>query len=85
VIWERLRLWQVSDNLFQLRMPWRGNVPSPSSGSLLFLRDSPSFQLVPEVAPLPNEAVFDKITMLAFEGTPLDIVLRDCEINAFTI
>jgi nicotinamidase-related amidase len=50
-----------------------------------FLRDSPGFQLVPEVAPLPSEAVFDKITMSAFEGTPLDIALRDCGINAFMI
>jgi nicotinamidase-related amidase len=29
--------------------------------------------------------VFDKITMSAFEGTPLDIVLRDCGINSFII
>jgi nicotinamidase-related amidase len=35
--------------------------------------------------PLPSEAIFDKITMSAFEGTPLDIALRDCGINAFAI
>jgi nicotinamidase-related amidase len=28
---------------------------------------------------------FDKITMSAFEGTPLDIALRDCGINGFVI
>jgi nicotinamidase-related amidase len=50
-----------------------------------FLRDSPSFQLVPELSPLPSEAIFDKITMSAFEGTPLDIALRDCGINAIAI
>jgi biuret amidohydrolase len=50
-----------------------------------FLRDSPGFQLVPEVAPQPSEAIFDKITMSAFEGTPLDIALRDCGVNAFAI
>jgi nicotinamidase-related amidase len=50
-----------------------------------FPRDSPGFQILPEVAPLPSEAVFDKITMSAFEGTPLDIALRDCGINAFII
>ena len=32
-----------------------------------------------------DEAVFDKITMSAFEGTPLDIALRDCGIAAFAI
>jgi len=50
-----------------------------------FLRDSPGFQLLPELTPLPSEAVFDRITMSAFEGTPLDIALRDCGINAFLI
>jgi nicotinamidase-related amidase len=50
-----------------------------------FLRDSPGFQLAPELSPLPNEVIFDKITMSAFEGTPLDIALRDCGINSFII
>src|SRR4029450_6804969 len=50
-----------------------------------FLRDSAGFQLVPELAPQPSEAIFDKITMSAFEGTPLDIALRDCGVNAFAI
>src|SRR5262249_47405804 len=50
-----------------------------------FLRDSPGFSLVPELVPSPAEVVFDKITMSAFEGTPLDIALRDCAVNAFAI
>ena len=50
-----------------------------------FPRDSPPFQLIPEVAPLPSEAIFDKITMSAFVGTPLDIAFRDCGLNAFAI
>ena len=29
--------------------------------------------------------MLDKITMSAFEGTPLDIALRDCEVRAFII
>ncbi len=49
------------------------------------LRDSPGFQIMPELAPRPSEAVFDKITMSAFVGTPLDIALRDCGIVAFAI
>ncbi|MGH8647644.1 MAG: cysteine hydrolase family protein, partial [Gammaproteobacteria bacterium] len=48
-------------------------------------RDSPGFQLVPELSPLPSEVIFDKITMSAFEGTPVDIALRDCGINSFII
>jgi nicotinamidase-related amidase len=37
------------------------------------------------MSPLPSEAVFDKITMSAFEGTPLDIAMRDCGLTAFII
>src|SRR5499425_1481660 len=50
-----------------------------------FLRDTPRFQIAPEIAPLPSEVVIDKITMSAFEGTFLDIALRDCGINSFVI
>jgi len=50
-----------------------------------FLRDSPGFQIAPELTPASTEAVFDKITMSAFEGTPLNIALRDCGISAFAI
>jgi biuret amidohydrolase len=50
-----------------------------------FLRDSPGFQLIPEMTPLSSEAIFDKITMSAFESTPLDIALRDCGIQAVII
>jgi biuret amidohydrolase len=46
---------------------------------------APQTQLIPEMAPRPSEAVFDKIAMSAFEGTPLDLVLRDCGIHAVAI
>jgi len=69
---------------FRMAMTWQ-RVDSVKQVKSWFLRDSPPFQLIPEVSPLLNEAVFDKITMSAFEGTPLDIALRDCGINAFAI
>ena len=50
-----------------------------------FPPDAAQTQLIPELAPRPSEAVFDKITMSAFEGTPLDIVLRDCGIVAVAL
>jgi nicotinamidase-related amidase len=50
-----------------------------------FPRDSPQFQIAPEVAPLPSEAVFDKIGMSAFVGTPLELVLRDCRLSALAV
>jgi biuret amidohydrolase len=48
-------------------------------------RGSSEFELVPELAPRDSEAVFDKLTMSAFEGTPLEFALRDCQITAFAI
>jgi len=50
-----------------------------------FLRDSPGFQIVPELQPLASEAIFDKLAMSAFEGTPLSMALRDCAIRSFLI
>ena len=63
--------WQRVGTVVEVR-PW-------------FLRDSPGFQLVPEMAPLPSEAIFDKIAMSAFEGTPLNVALRDCGVSTFLI
>jgi hypothetical protein len=37
-----------------------------------------AFDIAADVTPLPSEAIFDKITMSAVEGTPLAIALRDC-------
>ena len=57
---------------FQLRMAmaWQ-RVEEPSGVKPWFLRDSPNFQIVPELTPLGSEAIFDKITMSAFEGSTL--------------
>ena len=49
------------------------------------LRGSPGFELVPELQARPDELVLDKVTMSAFAGTPLDIVLRDCRIDSYAI
>jgi nicotinamidase-related amidase len=68
----------------RMAMAWQ-RVSTTADVKPWFLRDSPGFQLVPELNPLPSEVVFDKITMSAFAGTPLDIALRDCGINSFII
>ena len=68
----------------RMAMAWQ-RVKSVDEVKPWFLRDSPGFHLVPEMNPLPSEAIFDKITMSAFEGTPLNIALRDCGIDAFAI
>jgi biuret amidohydrolase len=69
---------------FRTAMAWQ-RVRSPEEVKPWFLRDAPGFHLVPEMNPQPSEAILDKIAMSAFEGTPLDIALRDCGISAFAI
>jgi nicotinamidase-related amidase len=68
----------------RMAMAWQ-RVDKVSDVKPWFLRDTPGFQLIPELSPLPSEVIFDKITMSAFEGTPLNIALRDSGINSFAI
>jgi biuret amidohydrolase len=63
---------------------WQG-VDRAADTTPAFPRDSQQFQITPEIAPLPSEAIVDKITMSAFAGTYLDIALRDCGITSFGI
>jgi biuret amidohydrolase len=69
---------------FRMAMAWQ-HVNSPEEVKPWFLRDTPGFEIIPELSPRPTEGVFDKLTMSAFEGTWLDFALRDCGINAFII
>ncbi len=71
---------------YQLRqaMTWQ-RVQRPEEVKPWFLRDSAGFALAPELRPGPDEAVFDKITFSAFEGTPLAIALRDLGVIAFAV
>jgi nicotinamidase-related amidase len=72
--------------VFQMRMAmaWQ-RLETVEEVKPWFIRDTPGFRLIPELSPRLTEAIFDKITMSAFEGTPLNIVLRDCGVNAFAI
>jgi nicotinamidase-related amidase len=72
--------------VYQLRQAkaWQGKARAAETRPLIPY-GSPGFELVPELEPRPSEAVLDKITMSAFEGTPLDIVLRDCGVTAYLI
>jgi len=81
-----LSLPNEAAGVFQLRMAmaWQ-RVKTVDEVKPWFLRGTPGFELVSELEPRPSEVIFDKITMSAFEGTPLDIALRDCGINSFII
>lgn len=63
---------------------WQGKEHAADTRPLI-PHGSPGFQLAEGLHPQPNEAVLDKITMSAFEATPLDIVLRDGGVRAYLI
>jgi len=69
---------------FRMAMAWQ-RVDDPEKVQPWFLRDTPGFAIVPELQPLPSEAIFDKLAMSAFEGTPLAFALRDCGIKAVAV
>ena len=69
---------------YRMAMAWQRK-QNPAEVKSPFLRDSPGFQLTPELNPLPSEAVFDKLAMSAFEGTPLEFTLRDCGIHSLIL
>jgi nicotinamidase-related amidase len=64
-------VWQRTDSVEDVKSP--------------FPQGSQQGQIVPELAPLASEAVSDKIAMSAFEGTFLDVALRDLGMNSFAI
>lgn len=69
---------------YRMAMAWQ-RIEDPAAVKPWFLRDSPGFAIIPELAPLASEAIFDKLAMSAFEGTPLEFALRDCGISALAI
>jgi biuret amidohydrolase len=69
---------------YRMSMAWQ-RTDDPERVNPWFLRDSPGFQITPELAPRQSEAIFDKLTMSALEGTPLSIALRDCGITSIAL
>lgn len=67
----RAMIWQRKDD--------------PAQTSPLMLRESASWQIVPELAPHADDVVIDKITMSAFESTFLNLAFRDAQLNSFII
>jgi nicotinamidase-related amidase len=67
----RAMIWQRKDD--------------PAQTSPMMLRESASWQIVPELAPHADDVVIDKITMSAFESTFLNLAFRDAQLKAFLI
>ena len=69
---------------YRMAMAWQ-KVDRPELVKPWFLRDSPGFAVAPELQARPSEAIFDKLAMSAFEGTPLEFALRDCGVVAVAL
>jgi nicotinamidase-related amidase len=70
----------------QLRraMIWQGK-SEPAETRPFITHGSPAFEIVPELKPEEGEVVIDKITMSAFEGTFLNLAMRDARLDAMVI
>ncbi|WP_327112353.1 cysteine hydrolase [Nocardia sp. NBC_01730] len=68
----------------RMAMSWQ-QVDSVDKVRFILQRDTPAFELVPELRPREGEVVFDKTSMSAFEGTPLASMLRDLRVGAYAI
>lgn len=70
----------------QLRtaMAWQHH-QDPDTIEPWFPPDAEVTKIVPQLAPLADEAVFDKLTMSVFDSTALNFALRDCGIRAIAI
>ncbi len=69
---------------YRAAMAWQRK-NEPADVSPWFLRGTPGFEIVPELAPHADDAVFDKLAFSAFEGTPLEFALRDAGIVSVAI
>ena len=70
----------------QLRtaMAWQKQ-DNPDSVQPWFLANAAATQITPELAPRTDEIVIDKITMSAFDSTPLALALNDTGVRCIAI
>jgi len=77
------RKWMGATQL-RTAMAWQRR-DSPDAVEPWFPRDAEATRIVPELEPRPDEAVFDKLTMSAFDSTALGFALRDCGVRAVAL
>jgi len=72
--------------LGQLRraMVWQRK-DDPADTTPFIPQGSKGWEIVPELGPREGEVIVDKITMSAFEGTFLNLAMRDAHLEAFII
>lgn len=69
---------------YRTAMTWQRK-EEPEDVAPWFLRGSTGFEIIDALKPTPDEAVFDKLAMSAFEGTPLAYAMHDCSLKAVAI
>ncbi|MER8864684.1 cysteine hydrolase [Mesorhizobium sp. M0751] len=77
------RKWMGATQL-RTAMAWQRR-DSPDTVEPWFPRDAEATRIVPELEPRDDEAVFDKLTMSAFDSTALGFALRDCGVRAIAL
>ncbi|BAV48974.1 hypothetical protein MLTONO_4071 [Mesorhizobium loti] len=77
------RKWMGATQL-RTAMAWQRR-DSPDMVEPWFLADAEATRIVPELAPRADEAVFDKLTMSAFDSTALGFALGDCGVRAVAL
>src|SRR4051794_7165144 len=77
------RVWM---GMTQLRtaMTWQ-RTDDPDAVEPWFDRQAEATAIVPELAPGDDEAVFDKLTMSAFDSSALGFALHDCGLRAIAV
>ena len=65
-------------------MAWQ-HAATPEAVKVPFARGAAAWEIAPELAPRDDELVLDKLSMSAFEGTPLAFALRDCGVTGVAI
>ena len=75
---------QLPDGRDTASWSWRSAQSRSPTGNL-FPKDSPDYQIVPGIAPLPHELVVDKNTISPFSSTALDQLLRNMGVENLLI
>ena len=65
-------------------MAWQ-RATTPEAVRVPFPRGAPDTEIVAELEPRADELVLDKLSMSAFEGTPLAMALRDAGVTGIAI
>jgi biuret amidohydrolase len=77
------RKWMGATQL-RTAMAWQ-RCNDPDAVEPWFLPDGDAVRIIPELKPRPDEAVFDKLTMSAFDSTALGYAFRDCGLRAVAL